>query len=271
MKPHEQGLLNQIGKVLAKSLSALAGNRRAADALRNVDAYVCILLGKGAGTGWAIDAETSAARRFIRRPDPVLFDIGANAGNWSALMTTTYPAARVFMFEPQATCHELIRRAIPDAVLIPKAVSSSSAGRAQFYVSGDADCLGSFHERRDSYFDQLQFAPIDVATTTIDEVIAEHRIDRVDFMKMDIEGHELAALEGARRSLEARTIRALSFEFGSANINSRTFFHDFWDLLTPLGYRIFRVLPSAKMLALDEYYEDCEHFRGVSNYVAALP
>jgi hypothetical protein len=33
-------------------------------------------------------------------------------------------------------------------------------------------------------------------------------------------------------------IRAVAFEFGSANIYARTFFRDFWDLLAPLGFPI---------------------------------
>ena len=65
-------------------------------------------------------------------------------------------------------------------------------------------------------------------------------------------------------------IKALTFEFGSGNVNSRTFFRDFWDLLNPLGYKIYRILPSSRMMPIKEYYEDCEYFRGVSNYLAVL-
>jgi hypothetical protein len=55
-------------------------------------------------------------------------------------------------------------------------------------------------------------------------------------MKMDIEGHELFALRGAKRALARGVIRPLSFEFGTGNINSRTFFRDYWDLLTSVAW-----------------------------------
>ncbi len=58
--------------------------------------------------------------------------------------------------------------------------------------------------------------------------------------------------------------------FGSGNLNSRTFFHDFWDELHPLGYRLQRIGPGGVLLPVDAYYEDLEYFRGVSNYLAAL-
>jgi FkbM family methyltransferase len=42
-----------------------------------------------------------------------------------------------------------------------------------------------------------------VKVVTIDEVMAECSIDVLDFLKLDVEGHELAALRGASKSLEA--------------------------------------------------------------------
>jgi hypothetical protein len=87
---------------------------------------------------------------------------------------------------------------------------------------------------------------------------------------MDIEGHELFALKGALAALGAKRIGALSFEFGAGNVNSRTFFRDFWQLLTPLGYELRRICPGGATTTLFEYYEDLEFFRGVTNYLAVL-
>lgn len=107
---------------------------------------------------------------------------------------------------------------------------------------------------------------------TLDSVIASERIEFVDFAKLDIEGHELFALRGAREALAERRIGALSFEFGSGNVNSRTFFRDYWDLLIPAGFRISRITPGGRRVPVPVpvYYEDLEYFRGVSNYVAEL-
>ena len=87
-------------------------------------------------------------------------------------------------------------------------------------------------------------------------------------MKLDVEGNELAVLRGSQESLKTKRIKALTFEFGSGNINSRTFFHDFWDVLKGYGYTIKRICPGGILLEIAEYYEDLEHFRGVTNYLA---
>jgi hypothetical protein len=109
-----------------------------------------------------------------------------------------------------------------------------------------------------------------VPVVTIDSVIEDKKLDRIDFMKMDIEGHELFALKGAMQALEAHKIKALSFEFGSGNVNSRTYFRDFWNLLRPLDFEFHRICPGGMTVPVREYYEDLEVFRGVTNYIARL-
>lgn len=271
MKPHEQTILNKVGKRLAKSLSYLVANSMTESYARLAEAYWCVLLGKGAGTGWALDAEIDAAASTIMRPAPVILDVGANVGEWSFQIQRRYPQASLFLFEPQPACQvKIAERNLANAVLIPNAVSDRGGQTIMLYTRGGVDGVASLHERRDSIFKDRVFSPIEVHTVSIDEMIERYGLPRVDFMKIDVEGHELAVLKGALSGLQHHTIKALSFEFGSGNINSRTFFHDFWDLLSPLGYCIYRILPSSRLMPIAEYYEDCEYFRGVTNYIAVL-
>jgi len=251
MKPHEQTIFSRIGKIFAKPLSHLVANSVTERFARLAEAYWCILLGKGAGTGWALDAEVMAAKSTIRHSSPIIFDVGANIGEWSALFHQLYPQAQIFLFEPQQACQRIINeRNIPGSILIPNAVSSTSGQTIKLFAYGDTAGIASLHQRRDSYYKDRSFTSIDVDTITIDDVVREHKLACVDFMKMDVEGHELDVLKGAITSLEGRIIKAFSFEFGSGNINSRTFFHDFWDLLTPLGYKICRILPSSRLMPI---------------------
>jgi hypothetical protein len=155
---------------------------------------------------------------------------------------------------------------------VVRAAASEQSGTAELISDQPGSPIASLHPRRDSYF---QGSPAtrreQVPVTTVDRLMEEYGLTTIDFMKIDTEGHDLAALVGAEQALRAHAVRALSFEFGSGQINSRTFFHDFWDLLHPIGYRLSRVCPGGRSIAVDAYYEDLEHFRGVSNYLAFAP
>ncbi|WP_407885207.1 FkbM family methyltransferase [Scytonema sp. NUACC26] len=255
---------------MAKPMSQLILSDSLKTKIRMAEAYIAFLQGKGAGTGWNILEEVKAAKNFIYRDRPIVFDVGANMGVWSKHLLQLLPTSKVYLFEPSNACQkEIYQLNLPNTVLIPLAIGKEQS-KGILYSSCPTSGIASLYKRRDSYFQQEEFSEFEVCITTIDDVVREYSIEFVDFMKMDIEGNEFDALEGAFQSLCHRRIGAFSFEFGSGNINSRTFFHDFWDLLNQNDYRIYRITPAGKLLEIDEYYEDLEYFRGVSNYVATL-
>jgi hypothetical protein len=59
-----------------------------------------------------------------------------------------------------------------------------------------------------------------------------------------------------------RKIGMLSFEFGGCNIDSRTYFQDFWHFFRENGMKsIFRIAPSGCLVPLKQYKEEYEQFR----------
>jgi FkbM family methyltransferase len=271
IKLHDWTLLNRTAKMLARPLSALACSRFLHKPVRVLDAYVNFLLGKGSGTGWDLDGEICAALSLTHRSEPVIFDVGANVGLWSDRFCAANPAAKLFIFEPSPGCLTEIRNRprLRNANIIAAAVGGM-AGTALLNFSEPTDVSASLHPRGDTFFEDRIYSQREVEVVTIDDVIKAHKLEFVDFLKMDIEGHELFALQGALAALSERRIGALLFEFGTGNINSRTFFRQFWDLLTSAGFRIWRITPGRNPVVIDEYYEDLEYFRGSSNYVAEL-
>jgi len=264
-------VLNTLAKRASGPLSHAATSRVLERPLRVVDAYLNFVLGKGAGTGWDIGHEVTLALARIHSQRPVVFDIGANVGDWTAGLLALRPDARVWMFEPSPECQQHLRARddLGQAQLVPFAVGEQP-GHASLHFSSSFDGSASLHERGDSYFQHLAYASTDVAVITMDDFIAENDIPFVDFVKLDIEGHELFALRGLEKSLAAGKIGALSFEFGSADINSRTFFRDFWDFLTGHGFAIERLTPGGHTVPIGDYYEDLEYYRGATNYFAHL-
>jgi len=263
-------VLNKIGKRLSRPLSKLICNKLLFHPARILDAYLNILMGKGSGTGWDIDGEIGGALSCISRSKPVIFDVGANVGEWSYLLKKALPDSTLFQFEPSPTCHPLIqKRNLSHTKLFPVALGENK-GTIMFHYSTDADVSASIHKRGDTSFKSRTYQEIEVAIDTLDNVIFNNEIEFVDFIKIDAEGHELFILRGAEESFKQRRIGAFSFEFGSSNVNSRTYFRDFWEILNSAGFSIHRVTPGGRLLSIDEYYEDLEFFRGATNYIAIL-
>ena len=212
-------------------------------------AYLNCIIGKGAGSGWD-KGEESAAARFIHREDPVILDVGANKGWWTAeLRRLIGERGRWIAVDAAAECCATLRKL--NGVEVIEAAVGERSGKAKFYTPGNAFGAASLYQRHDSYLlDQnLTFEEREVGVTTLDEILDMRGVEIVDMLKMDIEGNELFALRGAAQSLKTHRIRALTFEFGVGNISSRTYFLDFWELLTGYGYRLQRIYPGGNMEA----------------------
>lgn len=275
--------LQKAGHRLAPFLAHLLLRRPFIKLLALLEAYLAFIQGKGAGGGWDIQAEARVASAHIRRSDAIIFDVGAHHGEWTRNVLGLLPPAtrcRAFLFEPLKYNQSVLRSLnLPGTTIIP-AAASDKAGTATLYALDTASPVQlsdplpawshvpSLHRRREAQLQKYDFVEELVEVVTIDDTIDRYDINAVDFMKLDVEGHELAVLQGSRKALESRRIKALSFEFGCGNINSRTYLHDFWDLLKGYGYTIQRICPGGILLEVREYYEDLEYFRGVTNYLA---
>jgi hypothetical protein len=99
----------------------------------------------------------------------------------------------------------------------------------------------------DSDPDRTADEVIEVKTITLDEHCESYGISRVDLLKIDIEGHELFAIRGARRMLANKKVRAILFEVGdntcrNAKVNPQDILND----LEEFGYHVFSILPDGE-------------------------
>lgn len=269
MKLHQKRLQRDLARAVAPSLSHAIFFLGATNPIRKLVAFMNYLLGRGSGMGWALESEVAAAINCIKRADPIVFDVGANIGEWSRHYRELTGSGLLFMFEPQPACQDaIISKNIINSQLVRSAVGNQT-GAMKLYTSSPTDGSASLHERHDSFFDELTYEAIDVEVLSLDDFIKQQNLDFIDFIKFDIEGHELDALKGLMKALTAGKIGALSFEFGSGNLNSGTCFRDFWKLLHK-QYHISVITPSGRLREITSYYEDEEFYRGVSNFIAEL-
>ena len=272
MKLGDKGILNTIGKIVTPSLAGAVHHTGASSLIELSASYLNILIGKGSGTGWDRGEEIVASKILSNTSDEfrTVIDCGGNRGNWTREVRRRLgsDAGRWIIIEPAEDCIRICKN-LPNIEVI-EAAAGEDQSTLTLYTDGGTSGLASLHRRGDSFAVDRKFTSSEVAVLTIDSIVESRRLDRIDFLKMDIEGHELFALKGASRSLKDKKVRALSFEFGSGNVNSRTFFRDFWDFLVPFGFEIRRICPGGKTLIIKSYNEDLENFRGVTNYLAVL-
>jgi FkbM family methyltransferase len=140
--------------------------------------------------------------RHNLRPGATVLDIGAHVGQFSILMARwTGPRGRVYAFEPaprtrSALEDHLALNGVSERVSVIPIAVSDRCGITEFYVSASSpeNTLSRKHRRIP------QAKVIRVETTTIDAFCIERYL-RPDLIKMDIEGFEFHALNGARQTL----------------------------------------------------------------------
>ena len=182
---------------------------------------------------------------FLRGNPPVVFDVGANVGEYSLMLHQNFPHARLYSFEPQPDNYRKLASAtanIPNISTFEMAVGQSS-GMVKLYDR--ADKQGSTQATVIEGVIPEVFGStasvVEVPITSLDEFTGKHGIKEIDFLKLDIEGNELQALRGARQLIDTRSIRCIQFEFNEMNAFSGSFIRDFRALLP--DYSLYRLLP----------------------------
>ncbi|HXH72430.1 MAG TPA: FkbM family methyltransferase [Mariprofundaceae bacterium] len=164
-----------------------------------------------------------AARRFMRQGG-IVVDIGANIGQYSLLAAVRVgPAGRVLAFEPSPPILERLRRhlainRVDNVEVVPCAVSDV-AGTLSYYGPAQAGNLGQGSLVAPSDADGTRsHEALPVQAVRLDAELAARGIDTVDFVKIDVEGHEMAVLRSAEPWLRERRIRVLMVEISPDNL-----------------------------------------------------
>lgn len=239
--------------------------------LSGAAAYINAICGLGWSPSLELEAKNAAA--WIERGrEYAVIDAGANIGSWTSLFRK-HAADRkgtIYALEPQPAAAATIRALNLKCCEVVELALGEHPGRATFHTNGPLDTTGSLFDRRDTYGRGRTYNSFEVEVVRLDDFVQMRGIERIDFMKMDLEGAEHQALKGAAECLGSRRIRALSFEFGTSNVNARVFFREIYDLLADSGFAIFRVTPAGRLIPVSAYTEDYECFARTTTYFAQL-
>lgn len=189
----------------------------------------------------------------------IVFDVGSNIGNYSRMVYKIFRGkACVYSFEPSKTTYE---KMVENTMIISNIKRynfgfGENNAELTLYTNEDGSGLASIYERRLDHFNINMDKKEKVVIKTIDGFCAENSISGIDLLKLDVEGHELKVLTGAQGLINTGKTRFIQFEFGGCNIDSRTYFQDFWYMLKD-KYKIYRIINDGlyEIKAYKEIYE----------------
>ena len=199
--------------------------------------------------------------------NPVIFDVGAKYGDYSKmLLAKVKKNASVYAFDPDKANFAQLKNVLSGSpVKIFNIGFSDKPGKAELFSNEKYPGISSMYRRELSHIGVKMRSGGEAEFNTIDAFCEENNISAIDFLKLDTEGSELSILKGAKNLIEKKHIAHIQFEFGGCNIDSGTYFKDFFYLLSP-GYTIFRILQDG-LYPIEKYSESLEIFL-TANFLA---
>lgn len=173
-----------------------------------------------------------------------IFDVGANVGHWTQAVLALNPQATIHAFEPSTAVYtQLITQNLPPNVQARPFGLSATASEETLFLFPQHSGMNSLYIRSNltTAADSPQTERIQL--TTLDHYCTEQQVQTIDFLKIDVEGHDLAVLQGGEQMLRNGRIRCIQFEYGGTHIDARVFLKDFFTLLQPLGYNLYKIHP----------------------------
>jgi len=207
------------------------------------------------GDGQILDLRSSnkeyPLEKFIMRylkNGMVYFDVGANNGYYYSLQVAKrFNECKIYSFEPDP---EILRHLYKNVtfgdfeniIVVPQALSCCSGKVKMTHGLGASGYL--IHKSS-----ELMNA-IEVDASTLDAFIKERNIDRVDLIKVDIEGEEYNFLRGAKECIKHYKPVMILEADDTLLMRNNASVSDVISFLGNYGYRCFRVIGSRDILAM---------------------
>lgn len=178
----------------------------------------------------------------------VVLDGGASVGGTALKLRSLFPEARVYAFEPhRESFKRLSDVARTDPRIIPiRAALSSEEGRVVLHVTSHAPAsalVAPTSKGLQYYPGHLEVSSIEeVDAYTIDGWRSKTGNDRVDLLKLDVQGYELHALRGAVDLLTSSPPKAVSAEVSFVRLyENACLYHEIDTFLRQYGYKLYKL------------------------------
>lgn len=151
----------------------------------------------------------------VLEPGMIFFDIGANAGLFAISAAKKIGGKGVFAFEARPSTCDLLKRnlllnGLANVNVVQKALGGTVGEAVPQLAARGRDDRNTLSQA--THPESKLVGQQEVGTTTVDVFMKDHKIPRVDVMKVDIEGAELMMFRGARDLLERADAPLILYE-----------------------------------------------------------
>jgi FkbM family methyltransferase len=189
--------------------------------------------------GWHFDPELPFLASNISK-DAVVIDIGANVGTWSLILSEVVGAnGKIFAYEPTRSTYDALSKNVAinsrKNIFAFRYALSNNNNQMRLYHDVDSSRNSLGQTRTNDTVAEYE----EVSARTLDSLAPELLIDKLDFIKIDVEGAEPLVFEGARTTLK-RFKPTILFEVNPNALVELGFHYDSsWWMLSDLGYRFY--------------------------------
>ncbi len=150
--------------------------------------------------------EPIEAREFksVLAPGMVVIDVGGNIGQYTLLAAKRVEQrGHVYTFEPASENFEMIKQnltlnGVTDRVSLNRTALTSKVGTTHLIKPGDGGSNWLSPEGNESLGMEIE----DVECTTLDHFVGRERIEKLDLIKIDVEGADYEVLKGATETIK---------------------------------------------------------------------
>jgi len=223
---------------------------------------------------FASNGEEAFLNSYLKNNVKIVFDVGANMGEYSKLLLEKSKELNknieLHIFEPLTTCFKIIQTKFSseDKIFLNNFGISNEEIETEIYFDIEGSSLASLYERDLSTINKRLNKKEKIKLQRLDNYIIENNITQIDLLKIDVEGHEVSVLNGIGKFLKPDFINVIQFEYGGANIDSRTYLKDLYTIFKNKGYVVCKIMRNG--IQLRDYENKMENFQ-YANYLALSP
>lgn len=206
------------------------------------------------------DIESNGELTILKKLAPfdpsIIFDGGANIGNYSLLINQIVPHCRIYAFEPVESTYEKLVDNTKNCKLVCPIKKGLFKENSQIEINlFPSDEHSSIFKIEGLKYNIVNKEKIELIKG--DDFIQNNKIASIDLLKLDIEGAEYDALLGFEESFRMGIIKMVQFEYGYINITTKKLLIDYYNFFEKNDYIVGKIFPkNVEFRKYDYIYED---------------